>query len=229
MIKPEKMKKLYTILFALLVTQIAVAQDNAATTPSASKPMSFQVLAGSQGFGANFRYVPNKKIGVRVGGSFGKGSINDKIDIEDFSSKNKLTGEVTTIHALAELNPMGFVRVAIGAAYFSKAKANLYLQPKESQTVGEITLNPDEIGELNYHIDWGKAAPYIGLGLGRGIPKKKFNVNFDLGTYYLQAPKVTAFGTKLLADNQSSAEQIQENMKSYRFLPVLQLNFNYRF
>ncbi|RZK50115.1 MAG: hypothetical protein EOO99_02710 [Pedobacter sp.] len=223
------MKKLYIIILSLLVSSTVVAQDNVPATASDKKPMSFQILAGSQGFGANFRYVPHKTIGIRVGGSFGKGSINDKIEIEDFSSKNKLTGEITTIHALAELNPMGFVRFAVGAAYLAKAKADLFLQPKESQTVGEVTLTPDEIGELNYHIDWGKAAPYVGIGLGRGIPKNKFNVNLDLGTYFLQSPKVTAFGTKLLSDNESSAAKIQENMKSYRFLPVAQINFNFRF
>ena len=70
---------------------------------------------------------------------------------------------------------------------------------------------------------------HFGFGFGKGIPKKKFNVNIDLGAYYLQSPTVTAIGTKLLTNNQANADIIQNNMKDYRFMPVAQLNFNFKF
>ncbi len=221
------MKKFYHLLSLLVLMHISSqAQES---KPKKDQPMSLQLLAGSQGFGANFRYVVSPFIGLRAGGSYIKGGINDKVNFDGFSTKNRLSGELATVQGLVELNPSGFVRLVAGAAYFGKANAELYFEPKQSQTVGEVTLNPDEIGNLTYHINWGKAAPYLGLGLGRGIPKNKFNVNLDLGTYFLQSPIVTATGTKLLTDNEQSAAQIQENMKDYKFMPVIQLNFNFRF
>ena len=125
--------------------------------------------------------------------------------------------------------PQKFFRVVAGAAYLANAEATIHFEPKDAQKFENITLTPDEIGSLDFQMDWGKFAPYFGIGLGKGIPKKKFNVNVDMGAYYFSAPKVTAIGTKLLSNNESNAIIIQNNMKSYRILPVMQLNFNFKF
>lgn len=224
------MKKIiYFILSFLALQPIAYGQMTDSTSKSAMKPMSLQILAGSQGVGANFRYVLNKTVGFRVGGSYAAAGINDKINMSGFNSKNRASGKFNTAHALVELMPQKFFRVVAGAAYLANAEATIHFEPKDSQSFNDITLTPAEIGELDFQMDWGSFAPYFGFGFGKGIPKKKFNVNIDLGAYYLQSPTVTAIGTKLLSNNQSNAEIIQNNMKDYRFMPVAQLNFNFKF
>ncbi len=223
------MKIFYSILFFLALQPLAYGQMTDSTSKGAKKPMSLQILAGSQGFGANFRYVLNKTIGFRAGGSYASGGINDKVNFDGFSSKNRLSGKLTTAHALVELMPEKFFRVIGGAAYLANAKAILHFEPKSSQSFNDITLTPDEVGALDFNMDWGTFAPYLGIGLGKGIPKKKFNVNLDYGLYYLSSPTVTAVGTKLLSNNHENAATIQRNMKDYRFLPVAQINFNFKF
>ncbi|MCY1524090.1 hypothetical protein D9M68_590100 [compost metagenome] len=223
------MKKIfYSTLLALGLHSLVHAQG-IDTTKSLRKPMSLQVLAGSQGIGANFRYVFNPLIGVRIGGSFAQGGINDKINFDDFRSSNRLSGKFNNAHLLAELMPQKFFRVVAGVSYLANAEAVMHFEPKDAQTFQDITITPDEIGTLDFNMDWGNFAPYFGFGVGKGIPKKKFNVNVDLGAYYLSAPKVTAVGTKLLSNNQRNAEIIQNNMKDYRIMPVAQLNFNFKF
>jgi hypothetical protein len=223
------MKKIiYFILFSLALQPIAYGQMTD-TTKSARKPMSLQVLTGTQGIGANFRYVLNKTVGFRIGGSYAAAGINDKIDMEDFNSKNRASGKFNTAHILVELMPQKFFRVVAGAAYLANAEATIHFEPTDSQTFQDITLTPQEIGTLDFKMDWGTFAPYFGFGFGRGIPKHRFNVNIDLGAYYLQSPKVTAIGTKLLTNNDPNAEIIQNNMKDYRFMPIAQLNFNFKF
>ncbi|MES2650656.1 MAG: hypothetical protein V4663_02895 [Bacteroidota bacterium] len=221
-------KTIYFILSFFALHSIAFAQgiDSAKTN---HKPMSLQILAGSQGVGANFRYVLNKTVGFRVGGSYAAAGINDKVNFDGFNSKNRLSGKFNTAHALVELMPQKFFRIVAGAAYLASAEATLHFEPKDSQSFNDITLTPEEIGALDFNMDWGTFAPYFGFGFGKGIPKKKFNVNIDLGAYYLSSPKVTAVGTKLLTSNDSNAVIIQNNMKDYRFMPVAQLNFNFKF
>ena len=224
------MKKLiYIILFTLVLQPLAHAQGVDSTTKSARKPMSLQVLAGTQGVGANFRYVLNKTVGFRIGGSYAQAGINDKINLSGFKSTNRASGKFNTAHAMVELMPQKFFRVVAGAAYLANAEATIQFSPKDAQSFNDITLTPEEIGTLAFNMDWGKFAPYFGFGVGRGIPKKKFNVNIDLGAYYLSSPTVTAVGTKLLSNNDPNAVIIQNNMKDYRFMPVAQLNFNFKF
>lgn len=204
----------------------ALAQDTDST--KLRKPMSFQILAGTQGVGANFRYVINKTIGIRAGGSYAAAGINDKINFSGFNTSNRLSGKFANLHLLAELMPQKFFRIVAGAAYLATAEGRVHFEPKDTQHFNDIIITPDEIGTLDFKVETGKLAPYFGLGIGKGIPGKKFNVNLDLGSYYISTPKVTAIGTKLLSDNQSNAETIQNNIKDYRFIPVMQLNFNFK-
>lgn len=223
------MKTLYLILFCFGLQTIAYGQMTDSTMTSAKKPMSLQILTGTQGIGANFRYVLNKTLGLRAGGSYAAAGINDKINMEGFNSKNRASGKLGTAHLLVELMPQKFFRVVAGAAYLTNAEATIHFEPKDAQSFNDITLTPQEIGELDFKMDWGTFSPYFGFGFGKGIPKNRFNVNIDLGAYYMQSPRVTAVGTKLLTNNQSNAEIIQNNMKDYRFMPVAQLNFNFKF
>lgn len=224
------MKKIfYFFILCFALQPIAYGQIADSTLKVVRKPMSLQVLTGSQGIGINFRYVLNKTVGFRAGGSYAALGINDKININGFNSKNRASGKFNTAHALVELMPQKFFRVVAGAAYLANAEATIHFEPKDSQTVDDITLTPAEIGSLDFQMDWGKFAPYFGFGFGKGIPKKKFNVNVDLGAYYLSSPKVTAIGTKLLSNNDPNAVIIQNNIKDYRFMPVAQLNFNFKF
>jgi len=48
-------------------------------------------------------------------------------------------------------------------------------------------------------------------------------------SYYLVKPDATIIGTGILSGNSSQTEQFQSNIKNYRWLPIVQLNFNYRF
>ena len=224
------MKKIiYFIISFLALQPIAYGQMKDSAYVGAKKPMSLQILTGTQGIGANFRYVLNKTVGFRVGGSYAAGGINDKINMDGFNSKNRASGKFNTAHLLVELMPQKFFRVVAGAAYLANAEATIHFEPKDSQSFNDITLTPQEIGTLDFQMDWGTFAPYFGFGVGRGIPKKKFNVNIDLGAYYLQSPTVAAIGTKLLTNNDPNAAIIQNNMKDYRFMPVAQLNFNFKF
>lgn len=223
------MKKTIYFIISLLVFQATANAQGSDSTKTNYKPMSLQVLAGSQGIGLNFRYVLNKTVGFRVGGSYAQAGVNDKINMSGFNSKNRASGKFNTAHALVELMPQKFFRLVAGAAYLASAKATIHFEPKDAQSFEDITLTPEEIGTLDFNMDWGKFAPYFGIGAGRGIPKKKFNVNIDLGAYYLSSPTVTAVGTKLLTNNDPNAVIIQNNMKDYRFMPVAQLNFNFKF
>ncbi|KQC01673.1 hypothetical protein [Pedobacter sp. Hv1] len=224
------MKKTINFILLLMVLQATTAFAQVADSiKTKNRQMSIQVLAGSQGIGANFRYVLNKNIALRFGGSYAQAGINDKLAVGAFNSKNRLSGKLGTIHALAELMPQKFIRVVAGAAYLPNARMAVYFEPKDAYSFEGITLTPQEIGSLEFQMNWATVAPYLGVGIGRGIPKNRFNVNVDLGAYYISTPKVTAIGTKLLTNNDSNAIIIQNNMKSYRFLPVAQLNFNFKF
>lgn len=194
--------------------------------PVLKEEITAQIMLGTQGIGANFRYVFNKLIAARVGGSIGQVSANN---LFTSNGSNKTTASFSSIHALAEFFPYKMFRLVSGVAYLPKTQVLVQITQTEDQTVNGFNFKADEIGTLDITSNWGKFAPYLGIGIGRGVPKKKFNINYDLGLYYISSPTVTVVGTKRLQDNEPNAAIIQNNLKGYRFMPVSQISFNYKF
>jgi hypothetical protein len=227
------MKKRFSIVLVLLCT-FALAQGQSTTnnTEAGLKGLlqhtSVQLHAGTQGFGGSIHYSFSPKFAVRLGGTYGSILINQGLKFDNLSTDGKFTGDFSNIHLYGEYTALSWLRIVAGAGYLFRADAVAVMTPKESVTQGEVTLEPGEIGTLTTAVRYKKFAPYLGFGFGRGMPQKRFNVNFDLGLYYLSAPKVTMTGTGFLEGNERNNPILTENMKNYRYLPVLQINFKYR-
>jgi hypothetical protein len=229
-------KRLLSLLVLLCCITMARAQDvtadstKTATTSTSFNPLlaTVQVHGGTQGFGVAVRYQFIPQLAARLGGSYGSVNINEGFNFDNLSTDNKLKGKISNIHLFGEYNALNWLRVVAGAGYFFKANANVVMTPNESVTRDGITLQPEELGILTTDVNYKKFAPYIGLGLGRGLPQKRFNANVDFGFYYLSAPTVTMTGTEYLDGNTQNGPILTENMKNYRFLPVVQLNLNFK-
>ncbi|RYD57144.1 MAG: hypothetical protein EOP56_10105 [Sphingobacteriales bacterium] len=224
-----------TLLLALAIAISSEAanakSDTTASLPIYQKPITTGITLGVfTGIGINGKIALTEKINVRIGASLFPASLTREAKIEDVSISAKAKSTFTKIQALGEYRPFSFssFRLVAGIAYYATAKVDIDAKPTSGQNYGKIELTPEHIGTLHGNANWKGIAPYIGIGLFNSIPSRKFNVNADLGTFYLSRPTITLHGTNLLKGNEANEDQLNENMKGYRWLPQLQLNFNYR-
>lgn len=192
-------------------------------------PKQLQLHMGTQGFGIDLKYGISPKLGVRVGASSSLSvGVSNVIQLEGLHADNHLTTHFTNVHILGDFRPFRThkFRISTGVAYLFQARGNLLFEPTGTYHFDGMELTGEEVGNLVIDLSWKGIAPYLGIGLFKAFPKNIFNVNLDLGTYYLNAPKSTITGTKLLADNYKLEPQLNKNMSSYRFLPIIQVNFN---
>ncbi|WP_221284822.1 hypothetical protein [Mucilaginibacter sp. SP1R1] len=226
------MKKLFLVFFLALfvLTKRSNAQGEPFTGPILNQK-SLHFNAGTQGLGAEFSYGVLSRAALRLGVNFIPVAANNPFEISGFNSTSKLTASFSNIHLLADFTPFenasGF-RLVGGAAYFMNANGNLQVQPTDKYTYGDIVLSPNDVGKLNMNVNWKGVAPYLGIGLLKAFPNHAFNVNLDLGSYYLRQPAARISGTGILESNSSQTGQFQQNIKGYRFLPVVQVNFNFK-
>jgi len=216
------------LLGAILLGLDAKAQVD---TTSHSAQQSVQLNLGSQGIGAEFLYGLSSRFTLRAGANIIPVKANNVFKISDFNSNTEASADFTNIHALADYSPFsdaGAFRFVAGLAYFLKAEGNIRVTPSDSYSYGDLQLSKEQVGHLDLNVDWKGVAPYFGIAIGHAFPRKKFNVNLDLGGYYLSAPKADIKGTGLLSGNDSQTGQFQSNIKDYRLLPVMQLNFNFK-
>lgn len=221
--------RLFFIAFCLLSSSALAQQDSLAKIQKHQK--SIQLNLGSQGIGAEFNYGLSSHFTLRLGANVIPIKVKNVYDIEDFNSTTNLKADFQNIHLLADYTPFkkaAWIRLVAGAAYFMKATGNIRATPTDNYNYGDLLLTAEQVGYLDMNIDWKGVAPYVGLGIGRIIPHKKFNINFDLGVYNLTTPKASITGTGLLSGNSSQSKQFQQNVSDYRWLPVGQLNLNFK-
>jgi len=225
------MKKLLLLVLLLPAVYRVSAQKAPADTVSRHQ-QSISIIAGVfQGAGAEYRYGLFSQLNLRLGFGVLPISKDDVFTLSDVHSKNSLSAKFTNIHLLAEVTPFKgfkFLRVVVGAADILKGNGHISITPTDTYKYGDIVLTPDQVGGLDMDINWSGVSPYFGLGLVKAFPSKKFNINLDLGSYYLSSPTATFSGTGIFSGNSSQSGQVQNNLKDYRWLPVLQLNFNFK-
>ena len=224
------MKLLAVVLCLLLPSVICYSQNN--FEGGANRPMAIQLNVGTQGVGLAFNYGVANRLALRTGVNAVPIKANDVFKISGINSTSNVSADFYNVNLLADYTPFEgqqWFRLVGGFAYFFKARGNARIIPSDDYKYGDLTLTEEQIGYVDLTVDWKGLAPYLGIGLLPNFPKNKFNVNLDLGTYYLNRPDADIIGTGILSGNSSQSEQLQSNIKNYRWLPILQVNFNYKF
>lgn len=195
-----------------------------------NSPVSLQVLLGSQGIGADVKYGFLPKVSGRLGFGIIPVDASRGFGFSGFKVNSQLSSRFSNLHLLADYSPFENrdFRVVGGAAYLIQGNAKAIITPSDGYKFENRSLTKDQIGLINADVTWKGLAPYLGVALFRSFPNQVFNINLDVGTYYLSRPQTSFTGTKLLSDNDANTKQFNENMKGYRWLPVIQLDFNFR-
>ncbi|WP_256003373.1 hypothetical protein [Pedobacter deserti] len=188
----------------------------------------------TQGVGLELKYAPTPAFAVRGGASilpvkgdfvYSVGTQPTSVDFDvDFGNAHVM---FDWHPFLAETSLSRKIVVTAGAGYFWKAEGDAVVSYKGTYKYGDILIPSDDLGQLTGTVEWNNVAPYLGFGFDHVFPRNKFNVGFAIGTYYLGKPDVTLTGSKMLAYNSENEAQFRENMSHYRFMPVLQINFNF--
>ncbi len=212
---------------------LVVSKDSALKImmPHYKVPIALSVFVGTQSIGGDVKVGISKMLAIRAGAAFlPQQTGKNLIEITDFKSDNTMLLESTNVHLFIDFKPFksSEFRLVGGLAYFATATASFEVQPTDNFKFGDIVYTPEDIGKLKAALSWQGVAPYVGISLFRGFPKKVFNITLDLGTYYLKAPDAHFTGTGSLANNSQNDKPLTENVSCYRWLPLLQLNFNFK-
>lgn len=155
------------------------------------------------------------------------GENQTNIDIAPRFSNVHLIGDWRPFEYNAN-NPLsGNFKLSAGVAYFIKSQGTANIALSGDYQYGDMTIPQSDIGVVTASAKWSHFAPYAGLGLDNIPVFNNFLIGFDMGAYYLSSPSASITGTKMLAGNSSNQPILQNNLKSYKFMPVFQVNFNF--
>ena len=238
------MKKSYSFLaLGLLFLAFTQVKAQVSTTDSTRRftevtttgtKIYLSATAATQGFGLDIKVAPKPNYAIRVGASILPVGGTHIYSVRSEPTDVALDGKLSNAHLMLDWHPWinGYewskkIVVTAGAGYFWENGGTATVSYRGTYKYGDILIPSEDLGQLEGNVKWHKIAPYLGFGFENVFPRNKFNLGFALGTYYMGSPDATLVGTKFLTANRSNEAQLQKNMSYYRFLPVLQVNFNF--
>ena len=182
--------------------------------------MSAGINAGSNGLGAQYNIAVLPYLTGRVQGSYAAKK-NYTFDTEDSGTNVNNDLSVTTgfvgLFADGHLPDLQWLSLSLGVVYdFTTINLVQNVTGAAAEDLGKLTLDV-KVNNVN---------PYMGLMFGNPIPKKRVNVGFQLGTYYVGSPKVTWVGEGIVGPTADQADIVEDNLKDYSWMPVLALHLN---
>ncbi|PQA53206.1 outer membrane beta-barrel protein [Siphonobacter curvatus] len=181
--------------------------------------------------GAKLAYGLSPHVTLKAGYNWLGVNLNRSLDISDESVNVKGKINLSTVNVSVDYHPFAqsAFRVFGGVGYTLGAKAHLTAQPNQGYVYGDTELTPEQLGSMSFEADYsGQVVPFAGIGIGRALPRKRFSVGLELGTYYTQAPKVHLSGTNLFTPMAGQQAIVQKNMEDWRFWPVLNINLAFK-
>lgn len=187
----------------------------------------------TQGLGLELKFAANPGLNIRAGASVLDFSFSTKYTVREQPADAEVDVDLANAHLMLDVHPFiksnSFAQkflLSAGAAYFWKDGGNALATYPGDYIYEDFSIPSEMVGELNGVVHWKKITPYFGLGFENPLPKKRVNLGFALGAYYIGKPDVEVTGTKFLEDTENDEAEFRDHVSRYRFLPVLQINLN---
>ncbi len=188
------------------------------------------LVFGVPGIGLDYGYRLNPNIMFRLRGQTLPFSVNDyDFEIDDQDVLVDLDMNLTQIGVVVDYHPFSnsSFKLIGGLTYFVQSKIDVGVLVSDTLFLGEnndFVFYPEDIGRIDIKTNWNSVVPYIGLGFGRAVPKKRVGFGIELGTHYVNSPKVQVLATGMLEDTSESGPQLENDLADFKWLP----QFNFR-
>jgi hypothetical protein len=186
---------------------------------------------GALGFGAEYTHGLTDRIAVR-GGIYGS---KLGVDVEESGIRYEADVVWDSIVAGIDFHPLkSALRLSAGLMKNDNG-LELVSRPTASQTIGDTTYTPAQIGTLSGAIVFDDTATFLGVGWDWSRDKRLFGMSFDLGLLDQGDPTVVLRGSGTLLGNPAFEQDIvQETTQiddeiDYGLVPFFAVGFQFRF
>lgn len=191
--------------------------------------MAVGIKAGTAGIGGEFTHSVTGKLNARATGAFFSYN-SDGIYEDDPDIAYDMTGNITSIGLVADYFPIRKAFKLSAGLFYHDFTVNGDATPNEPYVMDDKTFQPERLGSLTGKMEYeSKIVPYAGLGFGNPVAGGgKLRFNFEIGAMFTNSPSVTMEGEGMIAPSANQDQDFEDEMKGFKFYPVLNLGLSYR-
>jgi len=188
----------------------------------------------TQGLGVELSGSAYDGISVRVG--FNYFDYGREFDSDDITYDADLT--LKSVNFLVDWYPFESGFRITGGGVWDMNKLTGTALASDNYSIGSRDYTQDQVGILTGQVDFRDISPYAGIGFGRTVSKESgWGFIADFGVVFTGSPRVNLVSSGgilsdhpiLLADLQSEADSVSDDIKVFKFYPVIALAVTYSF
>lgn len=123
-------------------------------------------------------------------------------------------------------------KFVVGASYLSNMETTILLEAASGLQYGDITLSKEQIGDILINAKWSGISPYVAIGFGRTVPKRRVGFGLEVGGHFLGKSDFTFNATKSLVplnETENESKDFEKFIDAITFLPTVQFHLNFKF
>jgi hypothetical protein len=229
----KKLMKMKNYLIYIFLVALSIKTYSQEDTGVSEKKNALAVSLGSPGLGFEYARKLTPKLNARLA--------YHSLNVKDFEQKNieikqdvvdlLANLEVAIIDAGIEYLPFtnSSFKLTAGVGFLSNLNANGVITYTEDVKFGDVVVDKKDVGEIIGDVSWSGIAPYLGIGFGRAIPKKRLGFGIEVGSYFSSSPEVKLTASNLLAPTAEQEDNLREALTTFKFIPRIQLRLAYKF
>lgn len=196
------------------------------------------VNGGTTGFGLGLTGGVSQDVTVRLSYDTWKRTFTQNNNNGNYNVDLKLQN----LSALLDWYPFGGVfRTTLGLVANGNKADLTAASVSGTYTFNGVTYTASDVGSYSGELKFNSTAPYLGIGWGNPVAKDKtWGFVSDVGVIFQGSPKVTSSVTcgsaltptqcaQLQSDVATSATQLEQDLKNYKYYPVISIGLSYRF
>lgn len=190
---------------------------------------------GSTGVGADLTLGLARSLNVRLGAqAYTRSETRTEQEIEYDADLKLVSGEI-----LLDVHPGGRGFRVSGGVIVNGNEVTAVSTEDAVYTINGVPYPVGLVGRLEGRVETNSVAPYLGIGWGNAVaPGGPWRFALDVGAFYQGKPKVSLTAHPLIPillperfeeDLEAERQDIEDDLDSYRFYPVVSLGLSYRF
>lgn len=218
------------MLLSLVISHLCFSQ--------VSKSHTISQGIGTSGLITTYNLQLHKKISIGISGSYLGMDLTVPITIA--GEKVKATLQTNTLqgatficfHPFGKKDSTGFSKngffISGGLAQRKSSNYNVSFTFRDPLKIGEFNLTSDQTGSVNISVVTQTSLAFLSLGYEKKIKKTKWSLITEAGLYQHGLPVISMNSTGVLKLNDRNKDQIQQNISSLRYFPLINISLGYK-